>query len=239
MAAGTPSMELPEGLRAVIWDIDGTLVESSRLSHDATNVVLAKGGYAEISMEDYKFGTRYPTAKRMAFHSTGDTSAPVGVDLARQFDDLYVGLVTPSTVPEHEGVREILAEFRAAGCQLGALSNACTAYVRAVLSTHGWTDDFEVQFGTDDVPAAKPSPEGLLKICGLMGVAPKECVYIGDAPTDGQAASSAGMRSVGVDWGASSYEQLVEHFDEVVSSSGALRSALLRERKGAVAAQVR
>ena len=76
----------------------------------------------------------------------------------------------------------------------GALSNACGSYVRAVLAANNVSKMFEVQLGADEVPASKPNPDGLLMICRLMGdVNPANCIYIGDSPTDGQAATAAGM----------------------------------------------
>lgn len=53
---------------------------------------------------------------------------------------------------------------------------------------------FQVQLGADDVPAPKPYPDGLLKVVSLLdGLVPSKCIYIGDSPSDGQAATSAGM----------------------------------------------
>lgn len=66
--------------------------------------------------------------------------------------------------------------------------------MRAVLSANNVSNIFEVQLGADEVPASKPNPDGLLLICRLMGDAnPAHCIYIGDSPTDGQAATAAGM----------------------------------------------
>jgi phosphoglycolate phosphatase-like HAD superfamily hydrolase len=84
----------------------------------------------------------------------------------------------------------------------GALSNACGAYVRAVLKANGVAEMFTAALGADEVPAAKPAPDGLLQCCAVMGLVPARCLYIGDSPTDGQAAAAAGMRSIGVTWGS-------------------------------------
>lgn len=66
--------------------------------------------------------------------------------------------------------------------------------MRAVLKANNVDDLFEIQLGADEVPAAKPEPDGLLQLSREMGnIDPSRCIYIGDSPTDGLAASAAGM----------------------------------------------
>ena len=60
------------------------------------------------------------------------------------------------------------------GVRLGALSNACGEYVREVLSANGVSGSFEVQLGADEVPAAKPAPDGLLQCADALGLSPSE-----------------------------------------------------------------
>ena len=84
---------------------------------------------------------------------------------------------------------------------------------------------------TWQVAQAKPHPDGLIDCCKALGVEPSASVYIGDSPSDGKAAKAAGMRSVGVLWGANSREQLEGEFDalaaDVPALAGALRAMLL------------
>ena len=68
--------------------------------------------------------------------------------------------------------------------QHGALSNACGAYVCKVLLVNEVSELFKCKLGADDVPKAKPEPDGLLKCCEEMGnLLPERCIYIGDSPT--------------------------------------------------------
>eukprot|EP00440_Ansanella_granifera_P013766 gb/GFBE01014958.1/.p1 GENE.gb/GFBE01014958.1/~~gb/GFBE01014958.1/.p1 ORF type:complete len:272 (+),score=42.06 gb/GFBE01014958.1/:1-816(+) len=212
---------------AVLWDIDGTLVESTRLAFEGTNEVLKSSGHLEITEAQYKEGCKYTTPRRFAYHVSGDPDDPVGPGLGAQFDELYVQKVSPTTVPLFEGLRDLLGELKRENCRFSAVSNACTAYVRAVIATHGLESDFQCQLGPDDLPAAKPAPDGLLHVCSLLGLNPADCAYVGDAPTDGQAAQAAGMRGIGVTWGSYSRERVAEHFDDVVDSVPALRAALM------------
>eukprot|EP01036_Dinobryon_divergens_P029674 gene29674-38803_t len=180
----------------VLWDVDGTLSDSFQLGFDSTNAVLQRNGKDRISTESYHQGTKFTTPRRMAWHVTGDPDHPVGEELGRQFDELYVDLVSQATAPFYEGIHKLLDDVKKTHplVRYGALSNACGSYVRAVLSVNNVSSIFEVQLGADEVPASKPNPDGLLLICRLMGdVNPANCIYIGDSPTDGQAATAAGM----------------------------------------------
>ena len=77
-----------------------------------------------------------------------------------------------------------------------------------------------------EVAAAKPAPDGLLECCAAIGVEPAACAYVGDAPTDGEAARAAGMRAIGVSWGAHAREKVAPAFDVVCDDVPELRAAL-------------
>ena len=85
----------------------------------------------------------------------------------------------------------------------------------------------KVALGADEVPQAKPHPDGLLACCQQLGVEPSASVYVGDSPSDGAAARAAGMRSVGVLWGANAREKLDGEFDVLAEDVPALSKALL------------
>ena len=83
----------------------------------------------------------------------------------------------------------------------------------------------------DEVPKAKPAADGLLACCERLGVDPAAAVYVGDAPSDGAAAKAAGMRAIGVTWGANEREKLDGSFDvladDVPELTRALRALML------------
>ncbi|CAJ1438296.1 unnamed protein product, partial [Effrenium voratum] len=189
--------------------------------------VLARNGFPEVSEAEYREATRFTTPARLAFHAKTDPDHSIGLELAKQFDEEYVALVSPSSVPLFPGLQTLLQELVAKEVCLGALSNACGAYVRAVLAAHSLSSHFKCQLGADDVDEAKPNPGGLLRCCRLLGADPSECVYVGDSLGDGLAASAAGLRSVGVRWGDG--KGLEAAFDEVVSTAEELRATLMRD----------
>lgn len=221
-------MSTPQ-LRAVLWDVDGTLADSYLLGYESTNAVFRNNGLAEIGEDVYHMGTKFTTPRRLAWHSTGDPDDKCGVALGDQFDDLYVKLVTMETAPFFAGISDVLTTLlkEHPTLRLGALSNACGAYVTAVLEVNGVTEDFVIGLGADEVPAAKPAPDGLLMICKELGLHPSQCVYIGDSPSDGQAATNCGMPSVGVTWGSHPVETVKPAFTHMVTSTDDLRNVLL------------
>lgn len=220
-------------LKGLIFDIDGTLADSWKLGFDATQAVLEKNGVDTISEEEYHQGTRYCTPERLARHTGLEPSAKdfdeVGQRLGDEFDNLYVDLVSMKTAGFYPGISELLQALPNT-VTLGALTNACVAYAHAVfkVNAEGETSaDFKSIHGADDVPAPKPSAEGLWLVCKELGLKPEECAYVGDSPSDALAAKNAGMPAIGVLWGSHSEESLKNApFDHLCSTVDELRMLL-------------
>lgn len=219
--------------KAVIFDVDGTLVDSFDLGFRATNVVLSKNGHGSISAAEYLDGCRFTTPERLARHAgllpNDALFAKTGAALGLEFDETYIKQVDPSTAPLVEGMRDLLTSLDG---QLGCLTNAAVAYAEAVLEAHGIRDLFGTVHGADSVPKPKPHPDGLLTCAAELAIDPNQCLYIGDSVTDGAAARSACFaKSIGVAWdfpNANSQSKLEEsgNFDVVVTSMADLHSVI-------------
>ena len=230
------SLKMSSSLKSVgvLFDVDGTLADSTNLAYTATNEVLLRHGHKQISIEAYLKATIHTTPRRMAVHAHEDPEHPAGLVLAKDFDETYVQRVSEETTPFFPGVAEVVKYAHENDAALGVLSNACGDYARAVCAANGEAGALlaaaNVVWGADDVDAPKPAPNGLRAcvraLLGDEGDACSRCVYVGDAPTDGMAASAAGCRSVGVTWGAHGKEALADHFDVVVESGDALHEAI-------------
>ena len=228
MQLSAPTMYNPAQC-GVLWDVDGTLADSEILGFDATNEVLKANGVAAVTLADYKIGCRYTTPERFNYHLGMPTGADDGARLGQLFDDMYVQLVSKKTAGLFDGIERLLRSLALNGHPQGALSNACGAYVRAVVDANELSEVpgqrlglFKVALGADEVPAAKPAGDGLLKCCEAMQCVPAMSVYVGDSPSDGKAARAAGLKSIGVLWGANDESALTGHFDVVVDSVPAL-----------------
>jgi len=227
---------LPSRCKAVVFDIDGTLADSFQLGFSATNKVLTNNDFPEISGDEYHYGCRFTTPVRLARHTglePGDGEFEArGAKLGAEFDALYIGMVDTATAGFFPGIHELLSRAPP-DVKIGALTNAAVAYAEAVLHANGVRSRFCSVHGADDVPAAKPAPDGILQCLREMGVSPHEAVYIGDSPSDGRAALAAGCASVGVTWGANSPPALVGAFDTMVHSVASLSDVLFPESAAA------
>jgi HAD superfamily hydrolase (TIGR01509 family) len=222
--------------KAVIFDIDGTLADSFKLGFDATRVVLKNNQIDDITEDMYHECTIYATPERMARHAGvfpgDDDYDEVSSRLAKEFDDLYIGLVSMETAQFYPGVREMIFDIPE-HILVGALTNAAHQYAHAVLRVNSAEDGaiynrFSSIRGADDVPKPKPHPDGLLVVCKDMnGVDPASCVYIGDSPSDGAAAKNAGMTAIGVLWGSHAEAKVrAAPFDYVCDTIDSLRALL-------------
>lgn len=215
-------------IKGIIFDIDGTLADSWRLGFDATQSILARHNIPLITPELYHECTRYSTPERLARHAGlepdqqhSDDFVVVGKQLAQEFDDLYVSLITMETAGFFPGVKPLLQGIPSS-ISLGALTNAAVRYAETVLRINGCgpsnpsnTSDNDIRcphfasiHGADTVPLPKPAPTGLIQVCQDLDLEPHQCVYVGDSPTDGMAACAAGMPAIGVLWGSHTRESL-------------------------------
>ena len=170
LSVGSRARNIKTMLRSssgVLWDVDGTLVESTDLAFTATNEVLVSNGHEPISVEQYKVGCRFTTPERFNCHIGEATGSERGVRLGEEFDQTYVARVSPSTAGLFPGMDRLLRSLALSGHPQGALSNACGAYVRAVLAANELDEVpgqrvalFGVALGADEVAAAKPAGAG-------------------------------------------------------------------------------
>lgn len=212
---------------AVLFDLDGTLVDTKQLAMCVTSVALKQNGFdVVVDEKSYEYGARYITPQRLAWHATGQVDDVCGPILATTFENYMSDLVTAKNSPLYAGVAEILRHLGTKGITLGVLSNASGNYVRNVVNQHQFQDTFKTFYGVDDVPHAKPQPDGLQALLNDFQTLSSNCIYIGDSPTDGMAASAAGIYSIGVSWGKNSFNDLKEYFDAVVSTTNELQSLI-------------
>lgn len=233
----------------IIFDIDGTLADSWKLGFDATLQILAKHNIASITHDVYHECTRYATPDRLARHAglqPGDAGYErVGQQLAREFDELYIGLVSRETAAFFPDVEQLIHSIPET-VAIGALTNAAERYAHAVLMTNcpvstrssssssssrekGIYPRFRSIRGADTVPKPKPAPDGLLMVCKELDLHPTQCVYVGDSPSDGVSAHAAGMKAIGVLWGSHPEESLRQApFDYLCSSMEELQALLLK-----------
>lgn len=180
-------------LRAVIFDCDGVLFESERANVEYFNEVLVRLGRPRLDAAGERMATVMAAPQLMSVLFGGDeTLIAQAREIARGVDyDPFYQFMHP--VPR---LTEILAEL-STSYRLAMATNRGTT-VPGVLERFELGGFFELAVGVLDVPRPKPFPDMLEKCVAHFEIEPGEAVYVGDSPTDFQAAESAGMRFVGI-----------------------------------------
>ncbi|KAH3757253.1 HAD family hydrolase [Pelomyxa schiedti] len=219
--------------KGLVIDVDGTLVRTEELGLSCTRAVLVKHGYSPnlVNVDLYNEGTKFPTRVRLAWHTGLDPNSAEAKALADSYDEIELTLISPDMCPLFNGIKAFLDEVVSMrGVPAVALSNATTNNTVTKLKAVGIFKYFVAVLGSDTVPETKPLPGGVIKACGLLNQPPKNCIMIGDSPSDGQAGSAAGIgSSIGVVWGQHQIETLRPHFTHIATSPSQLHQLCMSD----------
>jgi phosphoglycolate phosphatase len=185
----------------VLFDLDGTLLDTLQDLGDSVNRVLAARGWPVHTLEDYRYfvGEGARTLISRALPEGHRDPATVNAALAAYRAD-YQQKWNVATRP-YDGIPELLAALRRRGLVLGVLSNKPHAMTVKCIEGYFPGVPFRALLGQRDSVAHKPDPAGAFEAAHLMDVAPGRMLYIGDTGTDMQTACAAGMFALGVTWG--------------------------------------
>ncbi len=203
--------------RGVIFDHDGTLVDSLQVVVAATNRVLADHGFQLEQPKVIIAAMVHPTAPRMGLHAGVDDPVQqrrLAVDFC-----LAARAIGAKHAALYAGIDELVRGLARRSHPLGVVSNNDGVFVRQVLGDFGIAAHFAAIYGEEDMPAPKPDHRGLVKAAAAMSRDARNCVYVGDSGGDAQAAHAAGMRAIGVTWGihgrhemeAMGFDRLIDH----------------------------
>lgn len=199
------SAESKSGVCGVLFDLDGTLVDTYDLIlttfHHAVRTVLGRDFPDDVLMQ--KVGQ--PLATQM--WDFADDEA-VHDELCRVYRE-HNAVIHDDAIRRFPGTRDALLRFADAGLPIGVVTSKRHAPALAALVSCGIDDVFPVVVGSDDWPEHKPAPGPVLHGCDLLGVAPASCAYVGDSPFDIQAGNAAGCLTVAATWGMFPVDDLV------------------------------
>jgi phosphoglycolate phosphatase len=180
--------------RAVLVDLDGTLVDTAPDIAEAVNRMLRDRGVPPLPFDTIRgfVGNGVPTLIRRVLGASGGAYRDERLALAhfhRHYRETNgrIGRVFP-------GVREGLEALLQAGYRLGCVTNKPQAPTTALLDLHGLAPWFDVVVAGDALPRMKPDPAPLLHACRALHASPAHCVLAGDSVVDVAAARAAQMR---------------------------------------------
>lgn len=202
----------------VVFDLDGTLVDTLPAIAEAMNAVLREEGLAEWPRDAYrKFAG--DGAEMLVRRATGrlfDGEPGKLRELVRRFREHDVRTDEEFARP-YEGVREMLEALRTAGWGIGVLSNKEHAEAEALVAREFGLEGFTDVRGHVEGGALKPDPTGLLEMMERARAWKGRVVYVGDTDTDMRTGRNAGVATLGVSWGFREAEELwATGADEVV-----------------------
>lgn len=183
----------------VLFDLDGTLVDSAVDLLNAINLLAAREGHAPATLEEIR-PVVSKGARAMLSVAFAELDEDARESLRQPFLDIYSASISAHSTP-FDGIEAVLAAIEAAGARWGIVSNKPYYLAVDVVAAMGWTSRCAVLLGGDSLPKRKPDPEQLFAAAAALRVSPGDCVYVGDDERDIVAAQRAGMKSVAALWG--------------------------------------
>jgi phosphoglycolate phosphatase len=205
------SFDRPGSVKAVIFDMDGTLLNTLEDIKNAVNRVLSTRGYPTHPVDRYRsfVGDGWEMLVRRALPESAITRDRLKACVEESMV-AYAKTWDATTAP-YAGIPELLTRLTRKGIRLAILSNKPHAFARQYVDKllAAWT--FEKVIGVSNRFRKKPDPAGALNIVAELNIETKNCLLVGDSGVDMQTAAAAGIFSVGAAWGFRPEAELMEN----------------------------
>ena len=211
-------MKACSNIRAVVFDLDGTLLDTVPDLGESANAALRRFGMPAMPARDYQPRIGHGIRNLML------QSVPEGTPeaLFEQVLAFYLAYY-PEHCTEHTqiypGVAELLEKLQGAGYALAVLSNKTERTAQRIISHFFPQTPFRFVWGNNGVRPLKPAPDAGEALCRELGLMPEEIMYVGDGDSDMEFASKVGFFGTGVTWGYRSRKQLAENGADALMDS--------------------
>lgn len=194
--------------RAVIFDLDGTLLDTLEDLRDGVNYVLALKGYPERSLAEIRSFVGNGIAKLIERSVPKGTTEVERKEVLADFRVYYTEHCRVKTGP-YQGIMELLRKLKEQGILMAIVSNKNDAAVKELVK-HYFSDfiKLEVAIGEREGIQKKPAPDSVYEAMRMLGVTKEEAVYVGDSDVDRATAKNAGLDCISVTWGFRDEEML-------------------------------
>lgn len=197
-------------IKAVIFDLDGTLLDTCNDLANAVNFALNKNGFPTHNPEMFKIFTGDGTDV-MITRALPENRRDIETlkKVREDYFEFYNAHSGEFTRP-YEGIPELLESLKERGIMLAVTSNKIEFMTQSVIK-HYFGDTFDFVTGQSENVPPKPNPLMVFKAMKNLGVEPSECLYVGDTGVDAKTGKNAGIFTVGVLWGFRAREELIEN----------------------------
>ncbi|MBC8207760.1 MAG: HAD family hydrolase [Desulfobulbaceae bacterium] len=202
---------MPSRYQALIFDLDGTLLDTLKDLAEAANQTLTDFDLPTHPVDAYRTFVGDGLLTLIDRIIPAHRSLPD--DLSRymaRFQEIYIDKWDETSRP-YPGIVEMLEQLRTAGIRMSVLSNKPQAFTELCVHRFFGPDLFEYVHGERQGIPKKPDPTGAIEIAAKMELTPEQCLYVGDTATDMKTGRGAGMDTVGVLWGFRERQELDEH----------------------------
>ena len=206
--------------RGVLWDMDGTVLDTLADLHAAVNVSLRHFSLPEASLEAVRAGLGNGAAHLVSEVAPEERRQEV-LAFYKPYYDAHCNIQTRP----YPGILPLMEALKGRGVRQAIISNKPHPAVKALAEAY-FPGLLDSAVGESETVRRKPNPDAVLAAVKEMGLKLAECVYIGDTEVDLATARHAGMAGIAVAWGFRSREQLIE--------AGALRIAASAEELAAM-----
>ncbi len=186
------------GVRALIFDLDGTLIDSKLDLAISVNATLRHMG-REALADDTIFSYVGNGAQTLVQRALGDGVTPEEIEKGHAFFLAYYRAHMLDNTVAYPGVREGLELLK--GRELAVLTNKPVRFSEAILRGLGLANYFRYVYGGNSFATKKPDPEGVNTLLRNLGASPREAMMVGDSDVDVRTARSSGTWAVGMSYG--------------------------------------
>lgn len=182
---------MSHNFKAIIFDMDGLLVDSEVVWNDVETEMVADRGYQYTAAErEHLIGLRLDefSEKLLAIFKINESPK----DFERELIERML-LRIPTTVKPQPGAHELLAYIGQENIPTAIASSSPISIIDAVVESQGWQPIFDLRVSADTVGKGKPAPDVYLKAAELLGINPADCLALEDSPNGARAAVEAGM----------------------------------------------